>query len=368
MKQNIYGRFTINNYNIGNINDLIILNEQLSKPVFDQLNYLNQYLNKYGVFYGGSIVIDNSYGGVYRQTLYNTVNVLNFRGDRINLDKTAGTARSGMSGGGIGGVGVYYGGSNRTGTYMYTGTSIITRLNAYGYMIGTETNAGLNSWSELSSAVINNTMMVFGGSPNLGYGFYNNVQTFNDQGVLLNDIHPAGVAARSSTGGVGFVDNNVAMYYGGANNFNLNYNLPIVYLNNCIRFDQNSIKIGDETNIGTTAYEKAGCLLEDIAVYFGGTNLSQGPSLNILTRISVDGSLVGSETNVGSARNSASAAGFGDVGVYFMGENSKAQYANGYYTEGSPIITRFNSYGVMLGQEFNITPGRDNTGVATVSL
>ncbi len=340
----LYGRYILNDNYIQGLINLVDTGRDNIVLTYDKLDTIYKYLNTYGVWYGGDTNINGTV------TYFNTISILNFRADLINLTKTIGTARARLAGGGIGSVGVYYGGND---------TNTITKLNAYGYIYGSETNAGLLLSTVLSSAVINNIMLVFGGVNTTNNVYYDNLQFFNSEGTLLNNIQPAGVSARTNAAGVGFVNDNIAMYYGGSTS-------TTNYINNCIRFDQNGNNVGVETNIGTTAYNKAGCLLEDIAVYFGGSYLDGSNNsvyINELVRIDVNQNQVGSTINIGTPRDSAAAASFGDVGVYYSGNtNIPIGSAN------SPIVIRLRSDGSVIGQEFSLPPGRGNTGVAAINL
>ena len=79
-----------------------------------------------GVYYGGRSATS---GG----TIYNRVTRINASGASVGSETNVGTSRAFVSGAAVGGNGVYYGGgpSNR-----------VTRINASGALVGSQTNVG----------------------------------------------------------------------------------------------------------------------------------------------------------------------------------------------------------------------------------
>lgn len=348
MFDNTFGKYKINDhYRLDLINRLVNLQNSLG-VLNNQLNTLTGYLNTHGVWYGG---VSIPYG-----TVYNIVTVMNFRGDLINGEKNVGTSRSTPVGGGFGNVGVYYGGATTSAS-----TNIVTRLNAYGYILGTETNSGDNYESQLSSAVINNTMFVYGGfssgtlyaQNNSGFFTTNsNLQTFNSNGTQLTNT-VTNAQPRVSAGGVGL--NAMVIFYGGVTNQDANGQH---FSNNLTKFAPNATQIGSDTQIGPMGYERAGVNIDGLGVYFGGSYLNNFN--NEVVRFDQLGNQLGSTVNVGTPRDSAAGASFGNLGVYYAGNPDSQNTSN--------TVTRLNSFGSMVGLEFNQGTARDNLGVASINL
>lgn len=349
MPENIFGRYHIGSNPEDKLRASILNLITQYNSIKSSILLINEYLSTHGVWYGGN---DNNNN--FNQTL-----VLNFRGDQINSLKQIGTARSSPVGGGYGQVGMFYGGGVSTGL-----TNLITKTNAYGGLLATETNSGVLMATQLSSAVIVGTMLVFGIQSNAAlyggngndYSAGNLLQIFNFDGTSVSG--PTTTAqGRISSGGVAFDGlgaSSIAMFYGGTTS---QTGTTRNFSNYISRFNPSGALVGAETTLGTPRFEIGGCNLNGNAVYYGGSDAIG--VYNTVTRLDINGNQIGSDTSVGTARDSAAGASFNNVGVWYGGNPG---------IPNSPIVTRLDGLGTMIGMEFNASLGRDNTGVASVAL
>jgi len=129
----------------------------------------------------------------------------------------------------------------------FSRTNIVTRINACGAIVGSETNVG---------------------------------------------------STRFSLGGATVGSN--GLFYGGAQ-FGVGQNI-VTRINAC------GAIVGSETNVGTARQNLAGALVGSNGLFYAGQNAS-AVVVNTATRINACGALVGSETTVGTARTYPAGAG-----------------------------------------------------------
>ena len=123
-----------------------------------------------GVFYAG-----------YTSAAYNRVTRINNSGVLIGAETNVGTARYHLAGAGLGTTGVFYGG----GGYL-TYYNRVTRINNSGTLIGAETNVG-TARVYIAGTGIGTTGVFYGGMSaiNKVTTIYNRVTRINASGVLI---------------------------------------------------------------------------------------------------------------------------------------------------------------------------------------
>ena len=287
-----------------------------------------------GVYYGG--FPGNS----------NTVTRINASGALVGSETNVGTGRPQLAGAPVGNNGVYYAGGFRD-AYSNQSQNGVTRINASGALVGSETNIGTARFG-LAGAPVGNNGIYYGGSDGTAAGsdsrHVNTVTRINSTGALVGSETNVGTARRES-GGASVGDNGV--YYAGGRGSSAGdpiYNLVT-------RINASGALVGSETNIGTAKMSLAGTHIGGNGVFYGGNTRTIFNMSQIVTRINASGALVGSETNVGTGMLRQAAASVGDIGVYYGGGSAQ-----------NPVnkVTRINASGALVGSETNVGTARSN--------
>ncbi len=137
-----------------------------------------------GLFYGGFITSTTS------TTYYNTVTRIDANGALVGSETAVGTARSDHSGASVGGNGLFYAGSNNSAT--------ITRIDANGALVGSETAVGTVQNSSGGASVGDNGLFYAGSGTNLAYS--NTVTRINENGALVGSQTTVGTARTGLSG------------------------------------------------------------------------------------------------------------------------------------------------------------------------
>ena len=166
--------------------------------------------------------------------------------------------RTNLAGATVGSNGLFYGGSTSGGKKCCIGVSknTVTRINACGALVGSQTTVGTARYS-LGGAAVGSNGLFYGG------------------------------------------------YYGDAI-YRINSNI-VTRINAC------GALVGSETNVGTARSNQAGAAVGNNGLFYGGLCNST------VTRINACGALVGSETNVGTSRSGVAGAAVGSNGLFYGG-------------------------------------------------
>ena len=150
-----------------------------------------------GVASGAIVMPTNFYGKsnvVVQGTFYggcsNLVTRINACGALVGSETNAGTARSGSAGTTVGANGLFYGGEI---THV---SNLVTRINACGALVGSETNAGTARYS-LAGATVGANGLFYGGCAG---GLSNLVTRINACGALVGSQTNVGTARFGSAG------------------------------------------------------------------------------------------------------------------------------------------------------------------------
>ena len=283
-----------------------------------------------GVFYGGLSALNKV------STIYNRVTRINASGVLIGSETNVGTARVGLAGAGLGTTGVFYGGT--TNPTMY---NRVTRINVSGVLIGSETNVGTARYNS-AGVGLGTTGVFYAGYTSAAY---NRVTRINNSGVLIGAETNVGTARHGLAGaGLG----TTGVFYAGAPSYN-----------RVTRINNSGTLIGAETNVGTARYHLAGAGLGTTGVFYGGGGYLT--YYNRVTRINNSGTLIGAETNVGTARVYIAGTGIGTTGVFYGGMSAINKVTTIYNR-----VTRINASGVLIGSETNV--GTVRYGLAGAGL
>ena len=236
-----------------------------------------------GLFYGGCT---NNAGAKVNQ-----VTRINISGVLVGSETTAGTARVGLAGALVGTNGLFYGG------YIICGTNRVTRINACGAIVGLETTAGTERWY-FAGAKVGTNGLFYGGIRYIGCCVtnFNRVTRINACGAIVGSETNIGTIRCSLAGAL--VGTN-GLFYGGC--INTFFNNTLTRINAC------GALVGSETTIGTARASLSGATVGSNGMFYGG-NITCGVS-NKVTRINACGAIVGSETTVGTARVGLAGAG-----------------------------------------------------------
>jgi fructose-specific component phosphotransferase system IIB-like protein len=199
-----------------------------------------------GVFYAGNAVSS-------------IVTRINASGVLIGSETNVGTARNALAGAGLGTTGVFYGG------IVYpTYYNRVTRINASGTLIGSETNVG-TARSYLAGAGLGTTGVFYGGltALNKATTSYNRVTRINASGTLIGSETNVGTV-RYGLAGAGL--GTTGVFYGGW--------ISNTYSNSVIRINNSGVLIGSETNVGTARNYLAGAGLGTTGVFYAGNPAS----------------------------------------------------------------------------------------------
>ena len=270
-----------------------------------------------GVFYGGLVT-----------TYTNLVTRINACGALVGSETAAGTARGLFAGAKVGANGLFY------------NVGLVTRINACGALVGSETNVGTVR-NALAGATVGSNGLFYGGGTGGGgcccVTYYNTVTRINACGALVGSETNVGTARDYLAGAT--VGSN-GLFYGGCFRSN-----TVTRINAC------GALVGSQTNVGTVREILAGATVGSNGLFYGGyaTINNVGVISNIVTRINACGALVGSETNVGTIRYALAGATVGSNGLFY----------GGYAAAASNLVTRINACGALVGSQTNVGTARE---------
>ena len=282
-------------------------------------------------FYGKTASRGLYYAGISLGANSNVVTRINTCGALFGSETTAGTARECLAGAKVGSNGLFYGG------YIITvcaplDSNLVTRINACGALVGSQTNVGTARYT-LSGASVGSNGLFYGGNPIVGC-CTNIVTRINACGSLVGSETTAGTA-RYALDGAGVGSNGV--FYGG-----VVCNICTGVSNLVTRINACGALVGSQTNVGTARYYLSGTLVGSNAVFYGG-RLASGNYSNTVTRINSCGALVGAQTAIGTSRGLLGSATVGVNGIFYGGT-----YPN------SNTATRINACGALVGSQTNV--------------
>ena len=212
-----------------------------------------------------------------------------------------------------------------------------TRINKCGSSVGSTTvvNPCGDGARRAAGAPVLGNAMFFGGITN---GWY--VYRINGCGALA-----AGVTAICNLlvchGGANA--GSYGVFYGGGTN-------PGIAGNTVIRINGCGARVGSTTNVGTGRVAPSGAKIGSNAVFYGGTSSCGTVFYNTVTRINSCGALVGSQTTAGTARFGTGGASVGSYGVFYGGATLNACYC----LVLSNTVTRVNSCGALVGSQTTV--------------
>jgi hypothetical protein len=195
------------------------------------------------------------YGG-YEQgccgsgTRFNTVTRINNCGALVGTQGAVGTARRKPGGAKVGVNGLFYAGNISGFDNCTTASATLTRINACGTIVGSETNNVGTARAQLVGAPVGNNGLYYSGK--------------------TRNVYSSG-------------------------------------LNTVTRINACGALVGSQTSAGTAGHCRAGANVGAVGVFYAGADTSV--ITNRVTRINACGTLVGSETTVGSAVIAIAGAG-----------------------------------------------------------
>jgi hypothetical protein len=228
-----------------------------------------------GLFYAGRRC------GCGANTRRNEVTRINACGSLVGSQTNVGTARESIGGAPVGSNGLFYGGCGATSVARQT----VTRINACGALVGSETTLTCGRTTLGGARVGSNGLFYAGLTP--AFQQTNTVTRINACGAQVGCLTTAG-SARQSIGGGAPVGGN-GMFYGGNCRFSNTRQNTVTRINAC------GALVGSQTNVGTARGSVGGALVGSNGVFYGGCTPTQQ---NIVTRINACGALVGSQTNI----------------------------------------------------------------------
>ena len=181
--------------------------------------------------------------------------------------------------------GIFYGG------FVSGVCNLVTRINACGAIVGSQTNVGTARYF-LAGAKVGANGLFYGGYN--GSPFVNTVTRINACGALVGSQTNAGTPRYGLAGAK--VGAN-GLFYGGNSGAMCNL---VTRINAC------GALVGSETTAGTARNYLAGATVGANGLFYGGC---AGGLSSLVTRINACGALVGSQTNVGTAREFLAGAG-----------------------------------------------------------
>jgi len=249
--------------------------------------------------------------------------------------------RTKLAGARVGSNGLFYGGSASGATCVCAGTgkNTVTRINACGALVGSQTTAGTGRCS-LGGAAVGVNGLFYGGIGRVSVSsiLYNIATRINACGALVGSETTAGTV-RCSLGGAAVGSN--GLFYGGTY---CSSNL-VTRINAC------GALVGSETNVGTGRSALAGAAVGSNGLFYGGRYQSGHSGCvytNIATRINACGALVGGETNVGTCRSALAGAAVGSNGLFYGGSSNVLP---------TNIVTRIDSSGALVSNVSCATAG-----------
>jgi hypothetical protein len=269
-------------------------------------------------FYGKSAgpTIGLFYGGFQACVgISNTATRINACGALIGSQTTVGTARGLLAGAKVGNNGLFYSGYNS----CYVASNTVTRINACGALAGFETTVGVIRRNNLAGATVGSNGLFYAGyySSCCGGGPNNFVTRINACGALVGSQTSAGSVKACLAGAT--VGSN-GLFYGG-------YSFVCFCATNIVtRINACGALVGSETTAGTTKCALAGATVGSNGLFYGG-QFCYYP-INTVARINACGALVGSQTSVGTGRNNLAGATVGSNGVFYGGRDICFNYLN----------------------------------------
>ena len=248
-------------------------------------------------------------------------------------------------------IGGYYAGNYYTPSVPVFLKNIVTRINACGSLVGSETSVGTARY--FPGGAIIGTNGVFYGGAGVFLTYYNKITRVNGCGALVGSETTAGTLrgglAGSKVGSLG-------VYYGGS------YTGPT---NTATRINACGALVGSETLVGTVVDSPAGAYVGSNAVFYGGCEACYTINSSKVTRINACGAIVGSEGHVGAIRRFSHAGStVGANGLYYAG--SGQCIANNICLGSNNKITRINACGAMVGTETTAGTSRNSLGGARI--
>jgi len=166
--------------------------------------------------------------------------------------------------------------------------------------------------TNLAGATVGSNGLFYGGSASGGkkccIGISKNTVTkINACGALVGSQTTVGTA-RCSLGGAAVGSN--GLFYGGFSGDAINRTCS----NIVTRINACGALVGSETNLGTARSNQAGALVGSNGLFYSASYCN-----NTVTRINACGALVGSETYVGTSRGSLAGAAVGSNGLFYGG-------------------------------------------------
>lgn len=223
-------------------------------------------------------------------------------------------------------VGVYYGGDSDIGY-----STQVTRIDANGALVGTETDLGSFVYYH-AAAHIGGNAVFYGGNNGLLLDIALRVDINGLQVGLETNVGTAREGLAGATVDI------YGIFYGGNDSSITNI---------LTKLDSNAEMVGSEVTLSTPSYGLAAASIGNYGVFYGGYYYDGVTSdySNKVSRIDVNNALVGSETSIGTARNGLAGASVGDCGVYYGGYNAGLKYNT---------VTRINALGTQEGLEVSI--------------
>lgn len=266
-----------------------------------------------GIFYGGISGTSSTLNKITR---------INACGAVVGSETVGGTTRYGLAGVTLASNGLFYGGFNAG------FSNKITKINICGAAVGSETSVGTGRHG-LAGATV--------GSNGLFYGGYDSTCCCYPKGTMTR-INCVGALVGSQT----YLACYRAAYYGGATvgSNGLFYGGIYSYtsiLNNVVRINACQTIVGSVTTVGTARYGLAGATIGSNGLFYAGYNNTTAK--NAVTRINACGAIIGTETAVGTARYYIAGARVGSNGLFYGG-----------YTTTS-AVSRINACGAIVGIE-----------------
>ena len=312
-------------------------------------------------FYGKSRAMGIFYGG-YSTALTDTVTRINACGALVGSETAIGTARYDLAGASVGFNGLFYGGSNGT-TCIWSGIkNLVTRINSCGTLVGSQTSVG-TARMYLAGVLVGSNGLFHGGA----------ICDFNTGGIVTR-INACGALVGSETNTGSYLRHSHAAAKVGSNGLFYGGRYTCTYycasmccgyggyagydcnVNTVARINACGALVGSQTSVGTARRGLAGASVGSNGLFYGGCACYPSYESNVVTRINACGALVGSQTSVGTARSFLAGAS--------VESNSKGLFYGGYYGSSYPTYTvfnrstRINACGALVGGETNIGTAR----------
>jgi hypothetical protein len=305
-------------------------------------------------------------------------------------------------------TGIYYGG----GTSTSTSTNLVTRINACGAIIGSETNVGTTRVSTAGAGMDTHAMFwagFVGGPQNITWT--NTAARINKCGALvgaettptsyINASLYQGAGTRVGANGLYFTPNQGVcstttlqritrlnssgalvgsstitlstrqrfypgsatvgtngMFYGGETFVDFD-NCAGAYFfarNHVVRVNACAVKVGSCTTLGTARSKHTGATVGVNGLFYAGS-LCSGAQTNTVTRINTCGALVGSQTTASTARAFTGGSRIGEVGVFYAGYFQTTRYNQ---------AVRINACGALVGSVTTVGTARTELSGASV--